>query len=255
VDSDKLTESRRVIVSGGFSVTESFHGWVSSDNLVFKGLFVGFGGTGSGDHGKVLDNFFGVDGFTGSGLTGDQHRLVASIDQHVLVSDIGDTVQMRWHFSLPLASVAIDHFLTVDWKHLVWVDGDTEETGVGVDHEDGVSISQVEEDGRLVQVGHIGHIFHFVHLGWIFHLFEHLFFLHLDFLAIDKSFNVSHTVFDFGQETLLVEGFSFWYPDEFFTLVGFGVGHELVFLFVRHSEVAGGGAELLQESVTVHGCW
>ena len=58
-----------------------------------------------------------------------------SIDQHVLVRGIDDAVQMWWHLNLSLGSVAIDHFLTVHWKNFVWVDGDTEKTGVGEDHE------------------------------------------------------------------------------------------------------------------------
>jgi hypothetical protein len=252
VDSNKFTESGRVIVPGGLSVTESFHSRVSGDDLVFKGLFVSFSGAGGGDHGEVLDNFFGVNSFTGTGLTGDQHRLIVSIDQHVLVGGIGDAVQMWWHLGLSLGSVAIDHFLTVHWEHLVWVDGDAEETGVGVDHEHGVSISEIEEDGSLVQVGHIGHIFDFVHLGWIFHLLHHVFFLHLDFLTIAESLNESHTVLDFFQQTLFVKSLGFWYPDELLTLVGFGVGHELVLLVVGHPEVAGGIAELLQKCVAVH---
>jgi hypothetical protein len=251
VDSDKFTEPGRVIVPGSFGVTESLHGWVSSDNLVFKGSLAVLDTTGS-DHGKVLDDFFGVDSFTGSGFTGDQHRLVMSINEQVLVSGIGDRIKMRWHLSSSLASVAINHFLAVDWKHLVWIDGDTEKTGVGVDNENSVSITKIEEDGRLVQVGHVGHILHFVHLGWILHLFHGIFFLHFDFFAIAKSFDEGHTVFDFGQETLLVEGFTFWYPDELFTLIGFGVRHQLVLFLVGHSEVASGIAELFQKRVTVH---
>jgi hypothetical protein len=252
VDSNKFTESGGVIVSGGFGVTESLHSWVSSDNLVFKGLTAGVLAR-SGNHGEVLDDFFGVDGFTGTRFTSDQHGLIVSIHQHVLVGGIGDAVQMWWHFSSSFASVAIDHFLAVDWQHLVWVDGDTEKTGVGVDHEYGVSISEIEQNGGFVQVGHIGHIFDFVHLGWIFHLLHHVFFFHLDFFAIAKSFDVGHTVFDFLQQTLFVEGILFWDPNEFFTLVGFGVGHELVLFLVGHSEVAGGAAELFQKRVSVHG--
>jgi hypothetical protein len=251
VDSDKFTESRRVIVPGGFGVTEGLHGWVGSNNLVFKRSLSVFDATG-GDHGKVLDDFFGVDSFTGSGLTGDQHRLVMSIHEQVLVSGVGDRVKMRWHLGSSLASIAIDHFLAVDWKHLVWIDGDTEKTGVGVDHENSVSISEIEKHRSLVQVGHVGHILHFVHLGWIFHLFDGVFLLHLDLFAIDKSFDVSHAVFDSGQETFLVKGVALWYPDEFFTLVGFGVRHQLVLFLVGHSEVASGIAELFQKRVTVH---
>jgi len=253
VDSDKFTEPGRVIVPGGLSVTESFHSWIGSDNLVLKGLLVSFSGAGGGDHGEVLDDLFGVDGFTGTRLTCDQNRLIVSIDQHVLVGGIGDVVQMWWHFSLSLASVAIDHFLAVDWEHLVSIDGDAEKTGVRVDHEYGVSISEIEENGSLVQVGHIRQIFDFVHLRWIFHFFHHFGFLHFDFFAIAESLDVSHAVFNPFQQTLFVESVGFWHPNELLTLVGFGVGHKLVLLVIGHSEVASGIAELLQKRVAVHG--
>ena len=83
MDSDKFTKPGTVVAPGDFSVTEGLNDWVSSNDLVPEGLLVSFSGTGIGDRGEVLDEFFGVDGFTGTRITGDQHRLIASIDQYV----------------------------------------------------------------------------------------------------------------------------------------------------------------------------
>ena len=56
---------------------------------------------------------------------------------------------MRRHLSLTLVLVAHDDVVIVDGKPLVGVDGDTEETGVGVDQETNVTLGQVVDDGGL----------------------------------------------------------------------------------------------------------
>ena len=53
---------------------------------------------------------------------------------------------------------ANDHVSVVNRKHLVGVDSDAEETGVGVDHEAFVSLVQVVDDSSFGQVGHVGQI-------------------------------------------------------------------------------------------------
>ena len=53
----------------------------------------------------------------------------------------------------------------VDGEPLVRVDGDTEETGVGVDQPLYVSLVQVEQDGGVIEVGQVGHVLAAVVLG------------------------------------------------------------------------------------------
>ena len=48
---------------------------------------------------------------------------------------------------------------------LVGVDGDTEKTGVGVDHESSVSLVQVVDDGGFGEISHVGQIFQKFVLG------------------------------------------------------------------------------------------
>ena len=66
-------------------------------------------------------------------LTSNQHRLVLAVSQHVVVGVIRDRVDVRRHLSLTLVLVAHDDVVIIDGKPLVGVDGDAEETGVGVD--------------------------------------------------------------------------------------------------------------------------
>ena len=55
----------------------------------------------------------------------------------------------------------------VDGEPLVRVDGDTEEAGVGVDQPLDVPLVQVEQDGRIVEVGQVGHVLATVILGGV----------------------------------------------------------------------------------------
>ena len=137
VNSDEFTESRRVIVSGGLGVTEGFESRVSRDDLVFKShvlgtlgvsAVLGNGSTGSSDKGEVLDDLLGVDGLTSTRLTSDKHGLVFSVGQHLLVGSISDGVQVRGHFVSLSATVGVDTVHSVDGKHLVGVNSDTEKT-------------------------------------------------------------------------------------------------------------------------------
>jgi len=91
VDSDELTESRRVIVTSGFGVTERLHGGVGSDNLVLEGstsleswsvvacIADLAGSAKSGNNSEVLDDSLGVDGLASSRLASNQHGLIVSL--------------------------------------------------------------------------------------------------------------------------------------------------------------------------------
>ena len=82
-------------------------------------------------------------------LTSDQHGLILALAQHVVVGVVRDGVDVRGHLSLALVLVAHDDVVIVDGEPLVGVDGDTEETGVGVDQEKLVARLQVVNDGGL----------------------------------------------------------------------------------------------------------
>ena len=63
------------------------------------------------------------------------------------------------HFILSLATVDTNNMVIVDREPLVWIDSDTEETGIGVNHESLVSFVQVVDDSSFGKVGHVGQIF------------------------------------------------------------------------------------------------
>ena len=158
VNTDEFTEARGVIVTDGLGVTVGLHTGVGSDDLILKGTTTAeLGGVsttltaGSGDNGEVLDNTLGVDSFTGTRLTSNQHRLVLAVAQHIVVGVVRDGVDVGRHLSLTLVLVAHDDVVVVDGKPLVGVDGDTEETRVGVDQEELVARLQVV-DNRCLKV-------------------------------------------------------------------------------------------------------
>ena len=161
VDSDELTESRRVVVTSCLGVTKSLHGGIGSDNLILKGsaslesrgvvasIADLAGSAESGNDGKILDNSLGVDSLASSGLASNQHGLIVSLSQHVVVGVIGNGEDMRRHFRLTLALVAADDVVVIDGQPLVRVDGNAEQTRVGVDQKATVSLVQVVDDGSF----------------------------------------------------------------------------------------------------------
>ena len=63
------------------------------------------------------------------------------------------------HFILSLATVDTNNMVIVYREPLVWIDSDTEETRVGVNHESLVSFVQVVDDGSFGEIGHVSQIF------------------------------------------------------------------------------------------------
>ena len=72
-----------------------------------------------------------------------------TLAQHIVVGIVGDGVDVGRHLSLALVLVAHDDVVVVDGEPLVGIDGDAEETGVGVDQKDLVAGAQVMDDGSL----------------------------------------------------------------------------------------------------------
>ena len=92
-------------------------------------------------------------------LTSNQHRLIVTLSQHVVVSIIRDGKDMWGHFRLSLALVTTNNVIVVYWEPLVGIDSDTEKTGIGVDKESDVSFGQVVDDGGFGEIGHVSQIF------------------------------------------------------------------------------------------------
>ena len=91
-------------------------------------------------------------------LAGNQHRLVVALTQHIVVSVIRNGENVWRHLRLSLGLVATDNVVIVDRKPLVGIDGDTEETRVGVDQETNITLRQVVDNRCLGEVSHVGQI-------------------------------------------------------------------------------------------------
>ena len=65
-----------------------------------------------------LNNTLCIDSFTSSGLPSNQHRLIFSLAQHVIVSIITNGEDVRRHFRFSLSFVAADHMVIVNRQPL-----------------------------------------------------------------------------------------------------------------------------------------
>ena len=66
-------------------------------------------------------------------LTSNQHRLIFTISQHIVVSIVRNGVDVRRHFSFSFVLITDNNMVVIYWKPLVRINCDTEKTGIGVD--------------------------------------------------------------------------------------------------------------------------
>ena len=72
---------------------------------------------------------------------------------------------MGWALRTPLANVDLHGTLGVDGEPLVGVDGDTEETRVGIDELILIPDNGIPQDASIVEVGQARHVIAAVKLG------------------------------------------------------------------------------------------
>ena len=92
-------------------------------------------------------------------LTGNEHRLVMSIAQHIIVGIVGNGEDVRRHFVFSLALVDADNVIIVNCEPFVRVHRDAEKSRVRVNHESFVTLGQVVDNGRFGEVSHIRHMY------------------------------------------------------------------------------------------------
>merc|ERR1719420_768414 len=166
---DELTETRRVVVSGGLGITIGLKNGVGGHNLVLKrDLFLRLLAAGaSGNHGKIGDDLLGVLSLSSTRLTSDQHGVVLLVGQHVPVGSLSNGPKMGWDLITSLSQVDLAAPVGVQGITLVGVDNNNEETRVGVDKLGLVTGLQVPEDGSIIEEGQVDHVLNFLELGWI----------------------------------------------------------------------------------------
>ena len=84
-----------------------------------------------------------------------------------MVGALSDGEDVGWNLIPPLTTVDADSPHGVDGEPLVGVDGDTEETGVGVDESLDVALLEIKEDGGVIEISQVGHILATVVLGGV----------------------------------------------------------------------------------------
>merc|ERR1712045_101597 len=183
VDTDELTESGGVVIPHSLGVTPGLKNRVGSDNLVLKRGLSLLPLSGGADGGKVRDDLLCVLSLSGSRLPSNEDGLVAARVHHALVGALSVGEDVRPALVPPLANIQLHGAEGVDGVPLVGVDGDTEETGVGVDQLVLVPDHGVPENAGVTEVGQVGHVLGAVIDGRV-HLVQHLLLEDLS-LAVD----------------------------------------------------------------------
>ena len=121
------------------------------------GHLVRAGGLVGGDGGQVLDDFFRIFSFTGTGFTSTENGLVLLVAQHRAVGGVGDGVDVGRHLDLLLSPVHVNHLVNnfksdfLARSYLVRIDGivfvgvndDTKETRIGINKTRVVTLGKV----------------------------------------------------------------------------------------------------------------
>lgn len=128
-------ETRRVVVTHGLGVTEGFQDGIGLDDLILQVTLlhvrvVLLARRTNG--GEVRNDLLGVLSLSSSGLSGNQHRLIGVIGQHVDVGTVRDGENMGWHFVTALATVHLGATVGIHGVTLVRIDGHAEKAGVGL---------------------------------------------------------------------------------------------------------------------------
>merc|ERR1712045_366639 len=188
MDTDELSESGRVVIPDSLGITPSLEHRVGGHNLVLKGGLSLLPLAGGADSGEVGNDLLGVLGLSGTRLSSDKNGLVAASVVHALVGSLSDGENMGRALVPPLADVQLHGAEGVDGEPLVGVDGDTEETRVGVDQLVLVSDDRVPQNTGVTEIGEVGHVLRAVELGRV-DLADLLLLVHLD-LAVDVDFDL-----------------------------------------------------------------
>merc|ERR1712223_2174190 len=166
-NTDELTKTRGVVIPHSLGIPPGLKDRVSLDNLVLKTrltfLLLASGTNG----GKVGNDLLGVLSFASTRLTSNENGLILAIVHHTLVGAFSNTKDVRGAFSPPQTDVHLHGTLGVDGEPHVGVDGNTEETRVGVDKLVLIPNHRVPQDTGISKVSQTSHVLRAVKLGRI----------------------------------------------------------------------------------------
>merc|ERR1712214_69037 len=166
-NTDELTKTRGVVIPHSLGITPGLKDRVSLDNLVLKTRLTFLLLSSSTNGGKVGNNLLGVLSFASTRLTSNENGLILAIVHHTLVRAFSNTKDVRGALSPPQTNVHLHGTLGVDGEPHVGVNGNTEETRVGVDKLILVPNHRVPQDTGISKVSQPSHILRAVKLGGI----------------------------------------------------------------------------------------
>ena len=165
MDTDEFTKARRVVISDSLGVTPGLKDRISLNNLVLKRSLSLLPLARGADGGKVGDDLLGVLSLSSSRLSSNQDGLVAASVHHALVGSLSNGKDVGPAFISSLANIQLHGTEGVDGESLVGIDGDTEETRVGVDELILIPDNGVPQDASIIEVGQARHVIAAVKLG------------------------------------------------------------------------------------------
>merc|ERR1712128_146622 len=158
MDTDEFTETGRVVVPHSLGITPGLKHRVGLDNLVLKGSFSFLPLTRRADGCKVGNDFLGVLSLSSTGLTSDKDGLVDARAAHALVSSFSNGKDMWPALITPLANIQLHGAEGGDRVTLVRIDGNTEETRIGVNKFILVPNNRVPQDASITKIGEVSHV-------------------------------------------------------------------------------------------------
>merc|ERR1719336_3181258 len=167
MDTDEFTKTGRVVISDSLGITPGLQDRVGGNNLVLKRSLSLLPLARRADGGKVGDDLLGVLSLSSTRLTSNQDGLVAASVHHALVGSLSNGKDVGPAFISSLANIQLHGTKSVDGESLVGIDGDTEETRVGVDKLVDVSDNRVPQDTGITKVGEVSHVIGAVIVGRI----------------------------------------------------------------------------------------
>merc|ERR1711963_316083 len=155
---DEFTKTGRVVISDSLGITPGLQDRVGGNNFVFKRSLSLLPLARGADGGKVGDDLLGVLSLSSTRLTSNQDRLVVASVHHALVGSLSNSKDVGPAFVSSLSNIQLHGAEGVDGESLVGIDGDTEETRVGVDELVDVSDNRVPQDTGITKIGEVSHV-------------------------------------------------------------------------------------------------
>merc|ERR1712213_55380 len=159
----------RVVIPDSLGITPGLQDRVGGNNVVLMRSLSLLPLARGADGSKVGDDLLGVLSLSSTRLSSNQDGLVVTSVHHALVGSLSNGKDVGPAFISSLANIQLHGAEGVDGESLVRIDGDTEETRVGVDELIDISDNRVPQDTGITKISEISHVLRTV-IDWRIHL-------------------------------------------------------------------------------------